>query len=75
MTMGMQNIQCKGLGMFIPTFRDFRIKEKSNPIPGVTRDLQYSVDYIRNPCKLAAAAEIAPMLAIDELQRQYKVCY
>eukprot|EP00794_Sanderia_malayensis_P014159 gene14159-15638_t len=61
------------IDMYIQLFDDFRIKEKTDPLPVVTRDLQYSGDYIRNPCKLAEVGEIAPMLAIDELQRQYKM--
>ena len=63
-----------GVELYLRSFDDFRIKEKSNPIPGVARDLQYSVDYIRNPCQLAQTAELAGLLAVDELQRQYKVC-
>lgn len=58
---------------YVKTFDDFKIKETKNPIPAITRDLQYNVDYINNPCLLAPTAEVAPLMAIDELQRQYKV--
>ena len=61
-------------GEYVKSFEDFKIKEKRNPIPALTRDLQYNVDYINNPCLLAPTAEIAPLMDIDELQRQYKVC-
>ena len=58
---------------YVKSFDEFKIKERKNPIPAATRDLQYNVDYINNPCLLAPTAEVVPMLAIDELQRQYKV--
>lgn len=58
---------------YVKKFDDFKIKEKKNPIPAITRDLQFNVDYINNPCLLAPTAEVAPLMAIDELQRQYKV--
>lgn len=60
-------------GQYVKKFEDFEIKETKNPIPAITRDLQFNVDYINNPCLLAPTAEVAPLMAIDELQRQYKV--
>ena len=60
-------------GQYVKKIDDFQIKEKKNPIPAITRDLQFNVDYINNPCLLAPTAEVAPLMAIDELQRQYKV--
>ena len=66
-------LQTTKAGQYVKKFEDFEIKEKKNPIPAITRDLQFNVDYINNPCLLAPTAEVAPLMAIDELQRQYKV--
>ena len=66
-------LQTAKAGQYVKKFEDFEIKEKKNPIPAITRDLQFNVDYINNPCLLAPTAEVAPLMAIDELQRQYKV--
>ena len=66
-------LRTEAAGQYVKSFDDFKIKEKKNPIPAITRDLQFNVDYINNPCLLAPTAEVAPLMVIDELQRQYKV--
>ena len=74
-TLSLLALRTDTAAQYVKNFDDFKIKEKKNPIPAVTRDLQFNVDYINNPCLLAPTAEVAPLMAIDELQRQYKVFY
>ena len=74
-TLSLLALRTDTAAQYVKNFEDFKIKEKKNPIPAITRDLQFNVDYINNPCLLAPTAEVAPLMAIDELQRQYKVFY
>jgi len=71
-TLSLLALRTDTAAQYVKNFEDFKIKEKKNPIPAITRDLQFNVDYINNPCLLAPTAEVAPLMAIDELQRQYK---